>query len=106
VFDIGNPDGRLRTYMTAEVHILLGEAHKVLTIPASALGSAGQDGTYSVRVVGSDGTVAKRAVKIGLNNKITAEVQSGLREGEHVVIGAAEDSTPQKTTTMPPPGGS
>ncbi len=92
------------TYMTAEVHILLGEAHHVLTIPASALGSAGPDSSYTVRVVGSDGNVEKRAVRIGLNNKITAEVQSGLREGERVVTGTVEDTTPKKTT-MPPPGG-
>ena len=104
VFDIANADGRLMTYMTAEVRILLGEAHQVLTIPAAALGNAGPDASTFVRVVGADGTVAKRAVKIGLNNKITAEVQSGLAQGERVVIGAAEDTT-TKTTTMPPPGG-
>ncbi|WP_315762775.1 MULTISPECIES: efflux RND transporter periplasmic adaptor subunit [unclassified Bradyrhizobium] len=104
VFDIGNADGKLMTYMTAEVHILLGEAHRVLTMPASALGRAGPDGSYSVRVVGNNGNVEKRAVRIGLNNKITAEVQSGLREGERVVTSAVEDTTPKKTT-MPPPGG-
>lgn len=104
VFDIGNGDGRLMTYMTAEVHIVLGEAHHVPTIPSSALGTTAPDGSSSVRVVDSDGTVTTRAVKVGINNKIMAEVQSGLREGERVVIGTVEDATPKKTA-MPPPGG-
>ncbi|MGC2775409.1 MAG: efflux RND transporter periplasmic adaptor subunit [Bradyrhizobium sp.] len=101
VFDVANPDGRLMTYMTAEVHILLGEARKVLTIASSALSSANADGSYNVRVLDGAGTPEKRAVRIGLNNKIRAEVQSGLREGERVVISAPEEGA--KRTVMPPP---
>jgi membrane fusion protein, macrolide-specific efflux system len=37
IFNVPNADGDLRTYMTAEVHIVLGEAHNILTIPAAAL---------------------------------------------------------------------
>ncbi|MGJ4967735.1 MULTISPECIES: efflux RND transporter periplasmic adaptor subunit [unclassified Bradyrhizobium] len=103
VFDIANPDGRLMTYMTAEVHILLGEARKVPTIPSSALGNANPDGSYTVRVLTGAGTLEKRTIRVGLNNKIRAEVQSGLREGERVVISAPEEGT--KRTVMPPPGG-
>ncbi|UFZ03906.1 efflux RND transporter periplasmic adaptor subunit [Bradyrhizobium ontarionense] len=101
VFDVANPDGRLMTYMTAEVHILLGEARKVLTIASSSLSSENADGSYNVRVLNGAGTAEKRAVRIGLNNKIRAEVQSGLREGERVVISAPEESA--KRTVMPPP---
>ncbi|MGJ4994188.1 efflux RND transporter periplasmic adaptor subunit [Bradyrhizobium sp. HKCCYLS3077] len=104
VFDIANPDGRLMTYMTAEVHILLGEARKVPTIPSSALGSANADGSYAVRVLDEAGSVQKRAVRIGLNNKIRAEVTSGLREGERVVI-STPDEAPKQTMMPPPPGG-
>ncbi|MGJ5178386.1 efflux RND transporter periplasmic adaptor subunit [Bradyrhizobium oligotrophicum] len=101
VFDIANPDGRLMTYMTAEVHILLGEARKVPTIPSSALGNANSDGSYIVRVLTGSGTLDKRTVRIGLNNKIRAEVQSGLVEGERVVISTPEEGP--KQTAMPPP---
>ena len=104
VFDVANPDGRLMTYMTAEVHILLGEARKVLTIASSALGNANADGSYNVRVLDGAGALQKRAVRIGLNNKIRAEVQSGLHEGERVVISAPEDG-PKQTVMPPPPGG-
>src|SRR3546814_15056813 len=48
-FDIANPDGRLRTYMTAEVQIVLQAAKDVLTIPAAALIGSGSD---SVKEIG------------------------------------------------------
>ncbi|MGJ4930350.1 efflux RND transporter periplasmic adaptor subunit [Bradyrhizobium sp. HKCCYLS2038] len=102
VFDIANPDGRLMTYMTAEVHILLGEARNVLTIPSSALGNAAADGSYPVRVLDGAGQLEKRSARIGLNNKIRAEVTSGLREGDRVVI-SAPDQGPKQTIMPPPP---
>lgn len=89
VFDVANPDGRLRTYMTAEVNIVIAEAKDVLTIPSTALGRRSPKGTYGVQVVGPDGTLERRRVEIGLNDKTTAEVVSGLAEGERVVTGTA-----------------
>ncbi|WP_340115524.1 efflux RND transporter periplasmic adaptor subunit [Pelagibius sp. 7325] len=88
-FDVPNPDGKLRTYMTAEVQIVLGEARGVLTIPAAALGGKAGGDAYSVRVLGSNGQIESREVEIGLNNKVTAEVKVGLAEGERVVVGGA-----------------
>lgn len=103
IFNAPNPDGDLRTYMTAEVHIVLSEAHDVLTVPAAALGEAGADGAYKVRVIEPSGAVATRAVKVGLNNKITAEIRSGLTVGERVVIGVTGAATPKATLSPPPP---
>ncbi|MEP9352471.1 efflux RND transporter periplasmic adaptor subunit [Xanthobacter sp. KR7-65] len=85
VFDVPNPKGRLRTYMTAEVHIVLGRAEGVLTVPATALERAGRG--YRVRVLSADGTVERRRVEVGLNDKVTAEIRSGLAEGDRVVTG-------------------
>lgn len=87
LFDVPNPDGRLRTYMTAQVNIVLGRAEGVLTIPAAALGPRDADGFHSVRVPGADGQVARRKVRIGLNDKVTAQVLDGLAEGDLVVTG-------------------
>ena len=87
VFDVPNPKGRLRTYMTAEVHIVLGRAEGVLTVPATALERAGKG--WRVRVLKPDGTVERRRVEVGLNDKVTAEIRSGLEEGEKVVTGEA-----------------
>lgn len=86
-FNIPNPDGRLRTYMTAEVNIVLGRAENVLTVPAAALGNREPDGAYRVKVLNADGSTAERRVEVGLNDKVTAEVKSGLAEGDKVVTG-------------------
>lgn len=85
-FNVPNPGGGLRTYMTAEVHIVLGEAHNVLTVPAAALGESGTDEPCKVKVVETSGAVTTRPVKVGLNNEIVAEIRSGLTAGERVVI--------------------
>jgi macrolide-specific efflux system membrane fusion protein len=103
VFDIPNDDGRFRTYMSAEVNIILGSAADVLTIPSSALPETAATGEAQVRVE-RDGRIETRQVEIGLNNKITAEVRSGLSEGERVVIGegSAAPSTSSRRGGPPP----
>lgn len=90
IFEVPNPDRRLRTYMTAEVHIVLARAAGVLTVPSVALGRRNRDGTATVQVAGPDGQAVERRVEVGLNNKITAEIRSGLSEGEKVVTGSAQ----------------
>jgi macrolide-specific efflux system membrane fusion protein len=101
VFNVPNPDGHLRTYMTAQVHIVLGRAENTLTIPTAALGVKNADGTYTVRVVDDAGQITTRNVKIGLDDKITAQVLSGLKKGEHVITGEASTS---ETTSSAQPG--
>lgn len=87
LFDIPNPGGLLRTSMTAQVYIVLGEARRVLTIPSAALGVRGRDGRYLVQVMDAKGKTADRRVRIGVNNNISAQVLDGLRVGEKVVVG-------------------
>ncbi len=104
IFNVPNPDGHLRTYMTAEVHIVLGEARNVLTIPSSALGGQDGAGRYSVRVLARDGTVSSRQVEIGLNDRITAEVRSGLEEGDRVITGpSTQQSSSGSSQRIRPP---
>lgn len=86
IFNVPNEDGRLRTYMTAEVHIVLGRADDALIVPAVALGPRNADGSYTVRVVEGD-QISPRKVEIGLNDKVIAEVRSGLQKGDKVVTG-------------------
>lgn len=85
LFDIDNSDGALRAMMTAEVSIVLAEAKDTLIIPAAALQRAA-GGAYSVRVLTADGVVAERRVRVGINNKVQAEILEGLSEGEKVVV--------------------
>jgi macrolide-specific efflux system membrane fusion protein len=89
LFDVPNPGHKLRINMTAQVSVVLSQAQGVLAIPANALGVRGKDGRYAVRVLQPDGSVQPRAVKIGLNNNVHAQVLSGLRAGEQVIVGEA-----------------
>lgn len=93
LFEVPNPDGKLRVAMTAQVFIVLAKADDVLAIPASALGKRNRkDDSYTVRVLeGEPGAqrVSDRQVKVGLNNRVQAQVLSGLKEGDRVVVGEA-----------------
>ena len=40
----------------------------------------------SVRVLKADGTVVEQAVKVGINNRVNAEILSGLKVGDEVVL--------------------
>lgn len=91
-FTVPNPDGTLRTYMTAEVHIVMGAAQGVLTVPSMALGDPQDDGRYRLQVRGSDGSLSERVVSVGLNDKVMAEITEGLSEGETVVTGSGADA--------------
>ncbi|WP_411851940.1 efflux RND transporter periplasmic adaptor subunit [Stenotrophomonas sp. LGBM10] len=98
-FDVDNADGRLRSYMTAQVRIVLGRARGVLTIPSAALGARAADGSYTVQVPGKDGHTTARRITIGLDDQIRVEVRSGLGEGDQVVLGQAADTTPASAAT-------
>jgi macrolide-specific efflux system membrane fusion protein len=93
LFDVPNPDGRLRSSMTAQVNVVLGAAKGVLTVPAGALGKKGADGLYPVKVLLADGKTTEKKVKIGLIDSAKAEVLSGLKAGDKVVVGDAWDAT-------------
>lgn len=90
-FDVDNADGRLRSYMTAQVRIVLGRARNVLTIPSAALGARAADGSVTVQVRGPDGHPVARRITTGLDDQIKVEVRSGLKEGEQVVLAQAAD---------------
>ena len=96
LFDAPNPDGKLRISMTAQVQIVRADAPGALTIPATALGPRGKDGSYTVRVVGADGQAQPRSIKVGLNTNVSVQVLEGLSEGDKVVIGDAA-TAPSKT---------
>ena len=89
-----DPDGTVRSGMSSDVEITFAEAADVVTVPAVAL--VGRDGSYMVRVLASDGSVELRPVTVGLVSETLAEIQSGLAEGESVVVGT---DTPQTSTT-------
>jgi len=94
LFDVPNPDEKLRISMTAQVSIVLSRAEQALTIPSAALGERGEDGRYTVRVLDGQGRAQPRQVRIGLDNHVTAQVLEGLKEGERVVTGEVPAGAP------------
>lgn len=105
VFNVPNKDYALRTYMTAEVHIITGEARRVKVIPALAV-MRKSDGRSTVRTLTASGDVSEREVKTGLNDRTTVEIKSGLDEGERVVTGEASEQTASRGMQGGgPPGG-
>lgn len=95
LLEVDNPDHLLRIGMTAEVSIILDKAENVLTVPSSALIKRPQG--YMVKLYEpASGTTRLQAVEVGLNNKINAEIKSGLSEGDIVVTGTTV--TPAKAS--------
>ncbi|GAA5628821.1 macrolide export protein MacA [Brucella sp. NBRC 12953] len=84
IFQVPNKDGFLKTYMTAEIHIVLDEARDVLIAPVSALRRA-EDNKAIVRVLGPDGRTSDRLVVTGISDKINTEIRSGLKAGETIL---------------------
>jgi len=114
LFDVANPDQALMTQMTAQVFFVAASARDAVLVPLAALRPAAREGegkgnraargkgervsgtdpraqfargSATVTVVGADGRTEDRAVKVGVMNRVSAEILSGLEPGEKVVIG-------------------
>ncbi len=85
--------------MTAQVYLVLDEAKGALTVPSSALSRNGPDGRYTVMVPNAEGKPEPRQVTVGINNNAVAQVLSGLKAGEKVVVGEGS-ATPEPSTNM------
>lgn len=86
LFEVPNPDHRLRISMTASVTIVLAEARNVLSLPSSLVTRQGPDGGAMVTVYDpASEEMHPVRVEVGLNNNINAEIVSGLEEGDLVV---------------------
>jgi len=85
LFQVPNPDGKLRIDMTANVTIILAESKDALIVPASALTKTPRGDTLARVYDPATGEVTPHRVKVGIDNNVTAEILSGLNEGDLVV---------------------
>ncbi len=101
---LDDPGDAVRSGMSSDVEITTAEAAGVVTVPAVAL--MGVDGNFAVRVAGTDGSTETRAVTVGLVSETLAEVQSGLAEGETVIVGTntARTGTSEDASDLGPGG--
>ncbi|MBF7687828.1 efflux RND transporter periplasmic adaptor subunit [Acinetobacter rathckeae] len=150
LFDVPNPDQKLRINMTAQVYIVLSSAKDALLVPSAALSNlrapktdhapqtppnaptntankpqkldlteaqkellkSGQASLSMVRVLVNN-TAQPQQVLVGMNNRISAQVLAGLKEGDQVIIADSSDSSAanakannnRKRTNTPPPMG-
>lgn len=109
IFDVPNPRGLLRISMTAQATIVLAKARDALLIPSAALGPKDPSGRYAVRVEhAGDGPprLDLRHVRVGLNNRVQAEVLEGLQAGDRVVTSEAAPPGATSANNGPhgPPG--
>ena len=108
--EVPNTERRFRIDMTAQVYIVINQAKDALLIPSAALQPASKTGKSknsknlttknttanadsdstatmaNVRVLKADGTVVEQAVTVGINNRVNAEILSGLKKGDEVIL--------------------
>ena len=84
---INNPEGVLKAMMTANAEIILEEHKNVLQIPEGSI-IYDKDKKASVEVPEPKAKEGKKkvAVNIGISNGAKTELQSGLKEGDQVVL--------------------
>lgn len=111
LFEVANPNQALMTQMTAQVFFVAASARDAVLVPLAALRpvtskarssgprtggerASGADlrtrfgkGRARLSVVGPDGKVQDRDVKVGVMNRVFAQIISGIEPGEMVVIG-------------------
>lgn len=88
LFDVPNLDGELKPSMTAQVSVLVAQERGVVLMPIAALGEYSDEG-YTVRVLDSSNEIVSRQVQIGATTTSQAVVLSGLKPGEQVILGEA-----------------
>jgi membrane fusion protein, macrolide-specific efflux system len=106
LFDVPNPDHKLRVSMTAQVVITLGESQQVLSIPMSVLGTRLESGKYEVMVL-DQGQPQHRVVTTGRKDSVNIEIRSGLQEGDRLIMGDSLSAAAAQASKSPrhsPPG--
>ncbi|MCA1408088.1 macrolide transporter subunit MacA [Ensifer sp. IC3342] len=92
LFDVPNPTGELMMSMSAQVFFVEAAAKDVLIVPSAAI-HANREGKAQVTVVTPSGATETRAVEVGIRNRVSAQILSGLEEGDRVVVDTASAST-------------
>lgn len=104
LFEVPNPDNKLKVSMTAQVAVVLNQAKQALCIPVSSLGEKQSGGKATVRVLVGE-QPETRTIRIGISNNVQVQVLDGLKEGEKVIIGDSSNLPKTDPNKMPQPPG-
>ncbi|HMU75485.1 MAG TPA: HlyD family efflux transporter periplasmic adaptor subunit, partial [Elusimicrobiota bacterium] len=88
-----------RSQMTANVSFVLQRKESALLVPAAAVQD--RNGVKQVLVPGADGKPSAREVTTGLENGESAEILTGVNEGDSVLV-VRKKYTPQKGESSSP----
>ena len=110
--EVPNPERLFRIDMTAQIYIIIDQAKDALLVPSAAIQerpakdqTEGQAKTSKlVRVLSDDGTVEPRTVEVGIDNRVNAQILSGVKEGEQVIIGEGSANASGSGRTRIPGG--
>lgn len=95
LLNVPNPNHQLFIGMTANVTVLIDEQTDTLIIPITALGKETGANEFEVQVMLDDNAkspmIETRTVKVGINNKVYAQVLSGLKQGDKVVVSSSDN---------------
>ena len=90
LFDVDNADGALMPQMTAQVTVVAAAAKGVLTAALAAFRPASDPEAFEVRLLAEqapDQVVEVRRVRLGVKDRLQAEVLQGLKEGDRIITG-------------------
>ena len=90
---INRNEAGLKPGVSVSVRIPLDKASNVVAVPITAVFE--QEGAKVVYVL-KDGKPERRKVKVGVIDSSLAEIQSGINEGEEVLLVAPPDAAPAK----------
>jgi macrolide-specific efflux system membrane fusion protein len=102
LFDVPNPDGALMTQMTTQVFFVVAEAKDALLVPLSALKRTAP-GNATVNVINAEGNAETREVELGVTNRVSAQVMSGLQPGERVATSERPSRGARSASAAPTP---
>lgn len=87
LFDVDNADGELMPQMTAKVAFVEYAEKDALSVPLAALVPvAGSSDRFTARVLRPDGKVEVRQLRVGVRNRLAAQVLEGAQAGDRIVI--------------------
>ena len=92
LFDVENGDGSLMPQMSARVFFVEASAQNVLLAPLAAMQATADNGVFTARVWTDEQSPQIRSIKLGVKDRLHAEVLSGLKEGDALVMRMSEDS--------------
>jgi HlyD family secretion protein len=102
--EANKPNSALKPGMNVQINATAKSVKDALVVPATAVFKTAEGEDY-VLLAGSDQKAHQAKVKVGIQNKELAEIQSGIKEGDQVITQggyAVPDSTKIVVEAAPP----